>query len=98
MTQRIRITDVSPRDGLQAEKAIVATVDKARLVELVQRTGVDEVEVSSFVSPRWVPQLGDAADLFDLIAQGKPDGVCYSALVPNGKGLETVLAVNHAAR
>ena len=98
MTQRIRITDVSPRDGLQAEKAIVATVDKARLVELVQRTGVDEVEVSSFVSPRWVPQLGDAADLFDLIAQGKPDGVCYSALVPNGKGLEAVLAVNHAAR
>lgn len=95
---RVRITDVSPRDGLQAEHAVVATEDKARLVRLVQRTGVKEVEVSSFVSPKWVPQLGDAAALFDMIAPDKPEGVLYSALVPNAKGLDAAIEVNRSAR
>lgn len=98
MTARVRITDVSPRDGLQAEKAIVPTVDKARLVELVRLARVDEIEVSSFVSPRWVPQLGDAAELFQLVTQGKGEGVCYSALVPNMRGLESAIEVNQRAR
>ncbi len=95
---QIRITDVSPRDGLQAEHAIVATEDKARLVQLVQRTGVREVEVSSFVSPKWVPQLGDASALFEMLATEKPEGVLYSALVPNTKGLDAAIAVNRQAR
>ena len=98
MSQRVRITDVAPRDGLQAETGVVSTADKAKLVGLVQRSGVDEVEVSSFVSPKWVPQLGDASELFGMLAGGKPEGVCYSALVPNSKGLDAALAVNHAAR
>lgn len=98
MTERVRITDVAPRDGLQAESAIIGTKDKARLVELVQKSGVDEVEVSSFVSPRWVPQLGDASELFQLVASGKPDGIRYSALVPNMRGLESAIAVNQHAR
>ncbi len=98
MSGVIRITDVSPRDGLQAESVVVDATKKAELVRKVEASGVDEVEVSSFVSPKWVPQLGDAAEVFDLIAPTKRDGVCYSALVPNLKGLEGALAVNRDAR
>jgi len=58
--ERVRITDVSPRDGLQNEAGIIPTADKVRLIELLCATGVDEIEVTSFVSPKWVPQLGDA--------------------------------------
>lgn len=98
MSQPVRITDVSPRDGLQAETEPVATERKAELVRAVQRTGVDEVEVSSFVSPKWIPQLGDASELFAQLAGDKPDGVMYSALVPNMRGFEGALEVNRAAR
>ena len=94
----VRITDVSPRDGLQAEAAIVDTALKAQLAMLVQKTGVAEVEVSSFVSPKWIPQLGDAAELFDRLASTKPEGVIYSALVPNERGLEAAIEVNRLAR
>lgn len=98
MSDQVRITDVAPRDGLQAEQSIVPTSDKATLVGLVQQTGVNEVEVSSFVSPKWIPQLGDASALFELIASSKPEGVVYSALVPNMRGLESAIAVNQHAR
>lgn len=98
MNTQIRITDVAPRDGLQAEQSVIPTAIKADLVMRVQKTGVAEVEVSSFVSPKWIPQLGDAADLFDLIATSKPDGVIYSALVPNERGLDAALQVNYHAR
>lgn len=64
MAERVRITDVSPRDGLQNEPGVIPTAEKVRLIELLCQTGVDEVEVSSFVSPKWVPQLGDAAEVF----------------------------------
>lgn len=94
----IRITEVAPRDGLQAEQDIVSTADKAHLIRLVQQTGVDEVEVTSFVSPRWIPQLGDGADLLARVAPSKPEGVLYSALVPNMRGLESAIAVNQHAR
>tara|TARA_R110002096_G_scaffold435816_2_gene663165 strand:+ start:1608 stop:2537 length:930 start_codon:yes stop_codon:yes gene_type:complete len=95
---RVRITDVSPRDGLQAESVVVDAATKAELVRKVEATGVDEVEVSSFVSPKWVPQLGDAAEVFDLIAPTKREGVVYSALVPNMKGFEGAIGVNRDAR
>ncbi len=94
----IRITDVSPRDGLQAESAIIETATKAKLAMLVQQTGVAEVEVSSFVSPKWIPQLGDAAAVFDLLAPTKPEDVIYSALVPNERGLDAAIVVNQKAR
>ncbi len=69
MPERVRITDVSPRDGLQNELGVIPTADKVRLVELLCATGVDEVEVTSFVSAKWVPQLGDAAKvLFGIYA------------------------------
>lgn len=98
MNTDIRITDVSPRDGLQAESAVIETITKAELTRLVQQSGVAEVEVSSFVSPKWIPQLGDAADLFDLLAPTKPEGVMYSALVPNERGLDGAIEVNQRAR
>jgi hydroxymethylglutaryl-CoA lyase len=102
MTRRVRITDVAPRDGLQNEPGLIAAADKARLVTLLARAGVDEIEVSSFVSPRWVPQLADAAEVFRLLAEqfpvaGRMGMPILSALVPNEKGLEGALSVNRAA-
>ena len=94
----VRITDVAARDGLQAEGGVVETSEKVALVRLIEGAGVDEVEVSSFVSARWVPQLGDAAEVFGLLAPTKPEGVLYSALVPNMRGLEGVLMANADAR
>lgn len=98
MPARVRITDVAPRDGLQNEPALIPAADKVRLVELLCASGVDEVEVSSFVSPRWVPQLGDAAAVFEALRGRKPAGVQFSALVPNEKGMQAALAVNAAGR
>ena len=81
----IRITDVGPRDGLQNEKHLVATADKVAFINALSHSGVAEIEVSSFVSAKWVPQLSDAAEVFASIER-RP-GVVYSALVPNLKGL-----------
>ncbi len=97
MPDRVRINEVSPRDGLQNEPGVIPAADKARLVELLASSGVDEVEVSSFVSARWVPQLGDAAEVFAALRGRRPPGVVFSALTPNEKGLDAALAVNEAA-
>ena len=101
MSERVRITDVSPRDGLQNEPLVdgapIATVRKAELVRAVAACGVDEVEVTSFVSPRWVPQLGDAAELCDLLAGDDFSRVQLSALVPNERGMQGLLAANERA-
>ena len=70
----VRITDVSPRDGLQNEPGHIAAVDKARLVELLADAGLDEIEVSSFVSPKWIPQLGDADEVFARVVEVKSRG------------------------
>lgn len=88
----IRITEVGPRDGLQNEKTIVSARDKIALVNLLSASGVAEIEVSSFVSPRWVPQLGDAKEVFAGI--DRIDGVIYSALVPNLEGMRRALEAN----
>jgi hydroxymethylglutaryl-CoA lyase len=69
MPDRVRITDVSPRDGLQNEAGIIPTADKIRLIELLAAAGLDEVEATSFVSPKWVPQLADA----DAVIRGVAD-------------------------
>ncbi len=63
MAEFVRITDVSPRDGLQNEPGVIPTERKVRLIELLSRTGADEIEITSFVSPKWVPQLGDAEEV-----------------------------------
>ncbi|MBX3389092.1 MAG: DUF559 domain-containing protein [Phycisphaeraceae bacterium] len=74
MSELVRITDVSPRDGLQNEPGVIPTADKAELVELLCKTGVDEIEVTSFVSPKWVPQLGDAQEVFARLLKPPPRG------------------------
>lgn len=97
MADRVRLTDVAPRDGLQNEPGVIATGDKAEMVRLLAASGVDEVEVTSMVSPKWVPQLGDAEELLSLLAEGKPGGVCYSVLVPNEKGMARAMEADASA-
>lgn len=101
MTDRVRITDVSPRDGLQNEPGVIPTDEKLRLVRAVIDSGVDEVEVTSFVSPKWIPQLGDAAALLEsLAAHLRAGGITpplLSALVPNEKGMASLVAANASA-
>ncbi len=87
---RIRITEVGPRDGLQNVKVLIPTDAKVRMVDVLSESGVEEIEVSSFVSPRWVPQMADAEEVFRRIR--RREGVVYSALVPNMKGLERALS------
>lgn len=90
LPQRVRVVEVGPRDGLQNEQALVATEDKIRFVELLADAGLRDIEVSSFVSPRRVPQLADADAVFAGLSP-RPD-VRYSALVPNAQGLGRALA------
>jgi hydroxymethylglutaryl-CoA lyase len=82
----VEVYEVGPRDGLQNELRSLPTVDKVRLIEGLVAAGLRRIEVTSFVSPRWIPQLGDAEKLMGLLP--RHPGVVYSALVPNLKGLE----------
>lgn len=97
MNARVRITEVAPRDGLQNEPGVIPTADKGEMVRLLCDCGVDEVEVTSLVSPKWVPQLGDAAELLALLANDRPAGVCLSVLVPNERGMERATEADRAA-
>ncbi|MBG9389604.1 hydroxymethylglutaryl-CoA lyase [Caenimonas aquaedulcis] len=90
MPSRVKIVDVGPRDGLQNEKQPVPAEVKIGLVHRLQDAGLKEIEVTSFVSPKWVPQMADAAEVMAGI-QRKP-GVRYSVLTPNMKGFEAALA------
>ena len=87
---RVRIVDVGPRDGLQNEKQPVPADIKIGLVHRLQDAGLKDIEVTSFVSPKWVPQMGDAAEVMAGIER-KP-GVRYSVLTPNMKGFEAAVA------
>jgi hydroxymethylglutaryl-CoA lyase len=87
---RVKLVDVGPRDGLQNEKQPVPTQVKVGLVERLQDAGLAEIEVTSFVSPKWVPQMADNAEVMAGIRR-KP-GVRYSVLTPNLKGFEAALA------
>ncbi|GIV01406.1 MAG: hydroxymethylglutaryl-CoA lyase [Fimbriimonadales bacterium] len=88
--ERVHIVEVGPRDGLQTIQATIPTEVKVAFVNALSESGLEEIEVSSFVSPKWVPQLADAAEVFAQIR--RVPGVVYSALVPNEKGLERALA------
>ena len=85
----VRIVDVGPRDGLQNEKQPVATAHKVELVHRLQAAGLREIEVTSFVSPKWVPQMADNAQVMADIT--RRSDVRYSVLTPNLKGLEAAL-------
>jgi len=89
LPSRVTLVDVGPRDGLQNEKQPVSTEHKATLVHMLQAAGLKEIEVTSFVSPKWVPQMADNVDVMAAITR-KP-GVRYSVLTPNMKGLEAAL-------
>lgn len=86
----IDIREVSPRDGLQGESVRLSTDDKVRLVDMLSAAGLRRINVSSFVSPRAVPQLADAEEVFARIAR-RP-GVAYDASVPNARGVERAIA------
>ena len=90
MTDRVRIVEMGPRDGLQNEKAAVSTEDKVHLIHLLNQTGLPAIEVGSFVSPKWVPKMADSGLVFDRIE--KLPGISYPMLTPNMKGLEAALA------
>lgn len=89
MPRRVRLVEVGPRDGLQNEKQPISTADKVRLVDDLSAAGVRYIEVGSFVSSKWVPQMAGSAEVFAQIRQ-KP-GVTYAALAPNLKGLEAAI-------
>jgi hydroxymethylglutaryl-CoA lyase len=86
---KIRWVEVGPRDGLQNESVMIPTQAKIAFINALSLSGVDEIEVSAFVSPEWVPQLADAEEVFKGISRNK--GVVYSALVPNERGLERAM-------
>lgn len=88
--ERVTLVEVGPRDGLQNEAQLIPTAQKIELVNRLQAAGCREIEVTSFVSPKWVPQMADNAELMAGIAR-RP-GVRFSALTPNLKGLEAALA------
>ncbi len=87
----VSVYEVSPRDGLQNEPIIVPLEGKLQLIQALADAGIKRIEATSFVSPKWVPQLADAGDL--IAALPKIEGVTYSALVPNARGLERALEV-----
>jgi hydroxymethylglutaryl-CoA lyase len=86
---RVQIVDVGPRDGLQNEKQPVPAAIKVELVHRLQAAGLKEIEVTSFVSPKWVPQMGDNAEVMAGIQ--RQAGVRYSVLTPNMKGFEAAV-------
>ena len=88
--ERVTLVDVGPRDGLQNESRPVATAHKVALVQQLQAAGLREIEVTSFVSPKWVPQMADNAAVMAAIA--RPPGVRHSVLTPNLKGFDAALA------
>jgi len=89
LPKAVRIVEVGPRDGLQNEATTIPTDQKAEFIRMLADSGLQDIEVASFVHPKWVPQLADAAELIARLER-KP-GVRYSALVPNMKGLERAI-------
>jgi hydroxymethylglutaryl-CoA lyase len=91
LPKHVKIVEVGPRDGLQNEKTVIATADKIALIDRLSATGLRSIEATSFVSPKWVPQLADAAEVYSGIH--KQPGVSYPVLVPNEQGYERARAV-----
>lgn len=90
LPKHIKIVEVGPRDGLQNEATLISTATKVELIERLASAGLQAIEATSFVSPKWVPQMADAAEVLEQIE--RKTGVTYSALTPNLKGFEAALA------
>lgn len=86
LPKQVRVVEVGPRDGLQNEAKVISSQDKLRLITALAGAGIKDIEVTSFVSPTWIPQLADADQLCQLLKL--PADINTSALVPNTKGYE----------
>src|SRR3954462_9316496 len=89
LPKTVRIREVGPRDGFQNEPEVIPTEEKVRLIGLLGGSGLKRIELTSFVRPDWIPQLADAAEVLTRFEPA--DGVAYSVLIPNRKGLENAL-------
>src|SRR5882672_4507504 len=87
---KVKLVEVGPRDGLQNEKTEISTAIKVELIDRLSNCGLPAVEATAFVSPKWVPQMADSAEVMARIAR-RP-GTAYPVLVPNLKGFEAALA------
>src|SRR5207253_1434611 len=87
--RKIAIVEVGPRDGLQNEQAAISTADKIEFINRLSAARLPVIEVSAFVSPKWVPQMADAAEVFAGIT--RRSGIRYTALVPNLAGLDRAI-------
>ena len=92
LPKKVTIKEVGPRDGLQNEKLSISTEDKITWINSLSETGLTYIEVSSFVHPKWIPQLADAAEVLGKIR--RKTGITYAALVPNLRGLDRALETN----
>lgn len=90
MSEHVTVYEVGPRDGLQNEPGFVPTANKIALIDLLSETGLTRIEATSFVSPKWVPRMGDAAEVMAGIRR-KP-GIRYAVLSPNMRGFEAAVA------
>ncbi len=90
LPEKVEVYEVGPRDGLQNEARMVPTADKIAFIDALAATGLEHIEITSFVSPKWTPQLGDASEVARGVA--RRDGVGFSALVPNRRGFELAQA------
>ena len=90
MTEFVRVVEMSPRDGLQNEPRLIETADKVALVDRLSDCGFTKIEVTSFVSPQWVPQLADATGVMKNIT--RKSGVSYCVLTPNLRGFDAAVA------
>ncbi|MGQ7932566.1 hydroxymethylglutaryl-CoA lyase [Paraburkholderia sp. D1E] len=89
MPEQVQVVEVGPRDGLQAEKTLIPTELKIELINRLTAAGIQRIEAASFVSPKWVPQMADGAAVMAGISRA--EGVSYSALTPNMRGLEAAI-------
>jgi len=89
--KKVKIIEVGPRDGLQNQSKIVASEDKIKFINMLNQCGYKSIEVTSFVSPKWIPQMGDNKVVYQGIE--KHSGIHYPVLVPNEKGIDAALAV-----
>ena len=89
LPKQVQIKEVGPRDGLQNETTFIPTQEKIQLVNRLSESGLDYIEVTSFVHPKWIPQLADAVEVLKEIKRNSD--ITYAALVPNSKGLERAL-------
>ena len=89
LPSQVTVYEVGPRDGLQNEQRMVPTADKIALINALSLTGLPKIEITSFVNPKWIPQLADASEVARGIS--RREGVGYSCLVPNRRGLDSAL-------